>query len=366
MKLQERDYWLGFNACGGFGPKRFGRVLKYFGSAKSAWLANKDQWQKLNLPKNLIRHFSDFKSKFDINSYKLRLKKLLIKFEILNDENYPILLKKIDSPAFLIYIKGNFLPQDCLAVCLVGARKISAYGRMATRKITADLTAGKVTIVSGLARGVDSLAHRTALEFGGRTIAVVGHGLDMIYPPENISLAEEIIKNGAVISQFPLGIKSMPGNFPARNKIIAGLSLAAVVVEGLSDSGSLITAEHAKKFGRPVFAVPGPINSTMSEAPFKLLKEGGKIVTCGQDILKELGISEQSIVNSEHSKIKKQIQFNNNNNERKIWEILTAGVKHIDQIIRLTKLTPAEVSAALTAMELEGKITNLGNGEYCI
>jgi DNA processing protein len=367
MKLDERDYWLGFNACGGFGPKRFGLVLKYFGSAQKAWLADKIEWQKINLPKNLIDRFCNFKSYFDIVSYKLRLEKLLVKFITYNDENYPIILKKIDNPAYLIYLKGELLPQDCLAVCLVGTRKISAYGRLATRKITSDLVSNKVTIVSGLARGVDSLAHRTALEFGGRTLAVVGHGLDIIYPPENKSLAEEIIKNGAVISQFPLGVLSLPGNFPARNKIIAGLSLATVVIEGSADSGSLITATYSETFSRPVFAVPGPITSEMSAAPFKLLKGGGKIVTCGEDILQELKIKncELGINKKYKNKNDIKIQFNNDI-ERKIWESLADGIKHIDQIIRLTKISPAEVLSVLTEMELSGKITNLGNGEYCL
>ena len=371
MNLQERDYWLAFNVVGGIGPKRFGQILKHFGSATKAWKADNDNWLKTSLPLTLIDHLIYFKKQFDLLSYKLRLEKYLITFLTLEDNQYPNILKEIDFPPFIIYIKGQLLLQDNLAISVVGTRKISSYGRQVTTKVVQSLVSHNVTIVSGLARGVDSVAHYQALQFGGRTLAVVGHGLDLIYPPENKLLSQEIIKNGALVSQFPLNIQSVPGNFSARNKTIAGLSLATVVTEGAADSGSLITAGFARSFGRPVFAVPGPITSGLSAGPIKLLKEGAKVVTSGEDILEELKIKNPASKKGTHLEGKnKNSKFEdlkfNNQTEEKIWQTLVNGIKHIDQITRESGLTAPQVASALTTMELSGLVKNLGSGEYCL
>jgi DNA processing protein len=368
MKLTEKDYWLAFNVCGGFGPKRFALVLKYFGSAKKAWSASRDQWQKLRLPAELLKRLFNFRIKFDFISYKIRLEKYLITFVTLEDNNYPINLKKTENPPYLLYIKGRLLTKDSLAISVVGTRKISNYGREVVEKLVGSLVAGGLTIVSGLARGVDSLAHRTALKFGGRTLAVVGHGLAMVYPPENKLLAEQIGQKGALISQFPLDVLSLRGNFPCRNRTLAGLGLGTLVIEGTSDSGSLITAGYCQEFGRPVFAVPGPITSPLSEGPARLIKAGAKLVTSGRDIFAELNLSLPTSSfesGSQNSKLISHHQFNNAA-EEKIWQVLLGGIKHIDEIIRETGLPSSLVASTLTSLELQGLVKNLGNAEYCL
>ena len=373
MNLQERDYWLAFNVCGGFGPKRFTAALKYFGSARRAWSAGKDEWKNLRLGLKRIDRLFSFKKEFDIVSYKLRLEKYLIKFVVNTDKHYPDILKEIEAPPYLLYYKGSLLPEDNVSISVVGTRKVTLYGRAATQKIVEGLSVGGMTIVSGLARGIDGIAHRTALLYGARTLAVVGHGLDSIYPAEHRLLAEEIAKKGAVISQFPLNVRAGIGTFPARNRVIAGLGLGTVVVEGMGDSGSLITADYARQIGRLVFAVPGPITSKLSDGPSKLIKNGAKLITSGEDIIRELKINPPAggskfkiaIKNLKLKKEGKEINFSSRAEER-IWKILSEGEKHIDQLARQSGLMPAEISAVLTVMELEGRVKNLGSGEYCL
>ncbi len=373
MNLKERDYWLAFNVCGGFGPKRFAVVLKYFGSARQAWEAGKGEWEKLRLGLKVIDRLLTFKKEFDIVSYKLRLEKYLIKFVVNRDKDYPDILKEIEAPPYLLYYKGSLLPQDNVSISAIGTRKATSYGRAAAQKITRSLSIRGMTIVSGLARGIDGIAHRTALLYGARTLAVVGHGLDKIYPSEHFQLADKIVKKGAVISQFPLDVRASVGTFPARNRTIAGLGLGVVVVEGMKDFGSLITAGYARKMSRPVFAVPGPITSKLSDGPSKLIKNGAKLITSGEDIIRELKINPPAggskfkiaIKNLKLKKEGKEINFSSRAEER-IWKILSEGEKHIDQLARQSGLMPAEISAVLTVMELEGRVKNLGSGEYCL
>ena len=190
----------------------------------------------------------------------------------------------------MIYYKGSLVASDSLALAVIGSRKATRYGKEVTDRFVSKLVKKKIVIVSGLAWGIDSFAHKSALNNGGRTIAVLGHGLDIIYPPENKSLADEIVKNGAIVSEFPLGFEIAKSNFPARNRIISGLSKGVLVIEGAINSGSLITAGHAAEQGREVFAVPGPIDSVTSEGVNKLIKEGVHPATEVNDILEVLRI----------------------------------------------------------------------------
>ncbi|PIU33231.1 DNA-protecting protein DprA [Candidatus Woesebacteria bacterium CG_4_10_14_0_2_um_filter_39_14] len=229
---------------------------------------------------------SDFSSPF------LRLREKKRECQIVAVKNYPENLKKIDNPPLRLFIKGVIKPSDKKALAVVGSRRMSRYGEKVTQKLVAALVKEKITIVSGLARGIDTIAHQTALKAGGRTIAVLGSGLENIYPPENKKLAEEIIKgHGAVVSEFPPGQTAVAENFPIRNRIIAGLSLGVLVIEGAIKSGSLITARWAAEQGREVFAVPGPIDAVGSQAPLFLIKQGAKAVETVEDILEELNFS---------------------------------------------------------------------------
>ncbi len=364
MIQKEKLYWLGFSLFPGIGPKRFFLLLKYFGKAKKIWQASKKTLLELNLSPKLIEKFINFRNQINLQTEGLKLQKNLVEFIPFCEESYPKILKEIGSPPIGLFIKGEITIQDSRAIGVVGTRKISPYGRQVTEKFVNELTTAGFTIVSGLARGVDSVAHRVALGSGGRTIAVLGCGLDRIYPPEHKPLAEQIIKNnqGAVVSEFPLGMQAMPGNFPARNRIISGLSLGVLVTEGASKSGTKITAKLAADQNREVFAIPGPITSALSEGPAELIKMGAKLVTNIKDILEEFNLPALN-QDSEGEKKLRTINFDNEI-EEKIWQLLVDGNRHIDEIINESGESGKNISSTLTLMEIKGLVKNFGEGIY--
>ncbi len=353
-------FWLAFNVFSGIGPQRFKLLLDYFGTAKKAYLAPEKTWRKIGLNSNLVDNFLVFRQKFNPQKFLEQVEKKDIKILSLKDKGYPRLLREINDCPPILYIKGEIREEDSLALAVVGTRKISAYGREVTEIITRDLVVSGLTIVSGLARGVDSLAHRTAIEAGGRTIAVLGCGVDLVYPPENKELYEKIIAHGAVVSEVPPGQYVAKGIFPARNRIISGLSLGVLVTEGAKDSGSLISARDAASQGREVFAVPGPITSYLSAAPAILIKNGAKLVYHVSDILEELDIK------SKAKKQKAREIIPDNPEEEKILKLLGEGQTHIDNLVRISKLEAGKVASLLTIMEIKGKIKNLGGMVYSI
>lgn len=365
MKLEERHYWLGFNIFPGIGPKRLYHLLKIFGSAKKAWQAPREKLYQTKIPHSIINNFFEFREKVNFNQEILRLEKCLIKFITVEDKEYPLNLLKISDPPPVLYVKGRLLAQDALGMAVVGTRKITNYGREVTERLVTDLLSFGFTIVSGLARGVDSLAHRLALGNKGRTIAVLGSGLDKVYPPEHKALAEKIVSldQGAVISQLALGMEPLRGHFPARNRIIAGLSLGVLVTEGASQSGAKITSRYAVEQKRPVFAVPGPITSSLSQGPADLIKQGAKLVTQVDDILKEIKVLQSPSTAKKAKKLKIKFSYKE---EEQIWQFLTNGSQHIDEIIRKTSLTSSKALSTLTEMELKGMVKNIGSGSYMI
>jgi len=287
----DKLYWLGFSFLNGLGSKRFALLRDYFGSAQKAWEASYDQLLAIGLNPQLIKNLIELRSKVNLNSCFIRMREKNIECQTSENKNYPENLKRIDSPPFILFSKGAMKSQDSLAIAVVGSRRMTDYGWMVTKKLVSELVAKKITIISGLARGIDTVAHETALANNGRTIAVLGHGLDLIYPPENKKLAEKISNGfGALISEYPLGCQPVASNFPARNRIISGLSLGVLVIEADIHSGSLITARQALDQGREVFAVPGPINSSNSSGTAFLIKQGAKLVENVNDILEELNV----------------------------------------------------------------------------
>lgn len=357
---QDLPFWIAFNVFSGIGPARFKLLLDYFKTAKKAYEARELVWRKLGLPEKLVDDFLRFRSQFNPQKFLEQVEKKGIKILTIKDKAYPELLRQISDAPPILYIKGELKPEDSLAVAVVGTRKISSYGREVTEILTRDLVVSGLTIVSGMARGVDSLAHKTAMENGGRTIAVLGCGVDLIYPPENKALYEQIIGQGAIVSEVAPGQYVAKGIFPARNRIIAGLSLGVVVTEGAEDSGALITARDAASQGREVFAVPGPITSFLSAAPSILIKEGAKLVYNVSDILEELDIKAKS-----KKQIAKRI-LPENPEEEKILKILADGQAHIDNLVRISEMKTGEVSSLLTMMEIKGKVKNLGGMVYTI
>ena len=279
------------------------------------------------------------------------------------DEEYPDSLKYIyDSPAVLYY-RGEFLEEDVLSIAIVGARKSTAYGKWVCEKFAKELVNLGVTIVSGLALGIDAIAHRTALENGGRTIAVLGNGLDVRYPRRNLGLYDDIVKQGVVLTEFPLGSQPLSYNFPQRNRIISGLSQAVIVIEAKEKSGSLITAHHAVEQGKDVFAVPGNINSIYSSGTNKLIKDGAFPLLEIDDLLDEVVTLKDRLLKIKRDKID---YSELSETEKKIVDTLKDGPVHSDLIAHRTGLDIATVHSVLTILELKGIIKELTGRTYSI
>jgi len=364
---EDTSYWLAFNSFDGIGPLRFKLLLEYFGTAKKAWEAGEDELVKIGLGEKLASRFDFFRQSFDISGYLKKVQEASVFVLTWEEEAYPKFLKEIGAAPPVLYLKSKSLEflkklfeKPCLGV--VGARKITSYGRQVTESLVSDLVANGLIIISGLARGVDSVAHKTAIDDGGLTIAVLGSGVDIIYPPENKRLYQEIAENGAVISEFPLGYPAVPGNFPARNRIISGLSLGVLVTEAAEDSGALITASSAAEQGREVFAVPGPITSPLSKGTAELIKKGAKLVYNVDDILEELKISPKKLGLDKIVESMKGLK----DEEKKVLELLENENLSADEIIRKTGWETAKVGSILSMMEVKGLIKGLGEGKYGI
>ena len=286
----EAKYFNAFNLIDGFGPIAFEKTLAYFESLEEAWSTEASQFRQAGLENSLIEQIKKQRPKINPDEQMEKLFKEGIDLITILSQNYPKLLREIYSPPALLYIRGKLEPSDEFSLGIVGTRKLSSYGQQITPLITADLARAGLTIISGLAKGIDALAHQTALKAEGRTIAVLGSGLDKksIYPFINQGLAEEISQKGAVISEFPIGAEPLAQHFPQRNRIISGLSLGVLVIEAPEKSGALITAKDALEQNRDVFAVPGPILARNSSGPNNLIKMGAKLVSRANDILDEL------------------------------------------------------------------------------
>lgn len=361
--MSEREYWLGFSVFQGIGPKRFRTLLERFGTAKNAWGAPAADI-KSSIGNKFGEDFDKFRNKFSIPGYIKVLNNKSVWYMHSEDKNYPKLLLEIDSPPIVLYVRGeyDFGPGEG-NFAIVGARRVTNYGQEVTTTFTQDLVAAGFVIVSGLAMGVDSVAHKATIDSGGKTIAVLGCGVDCCTPPSNISLYNSIVASGGcIVSEFAIGQPPLRGSFPRRNRIIAGLSIAALVTEGAEDSGALITADYATKFGRKVFAIPGPITSGMSKGPYKLIKMGGKLVTSAEDILAELQISNIKSQISNKSQIAK---FKTDSREEgMILELLENEGLGFDEISRKTKIDASRLAGILSMMEIKGFIKNSSDGRY--
>ena len=273
----------------------------------------------------------------------------------LKDDLYPLRLREIYDPPPLLYARGEMKEEDDFALAIVGSRKTSPYGRWITEKMSQEIARHGVTIVSGMARGIDSVAHLGAMSGGGRTIAVLGCGIDVIYPPENRNLFGQIIAHGAVLSEFPMGSSPEGIHFPRRNRIISGLSIGVVVVQASEESGSLITAEYALEQGRVVFAIPGNIGAAGSRGTNRLIKEGAKLVESSEDILAE--ILPQWERRKEGPPKVKSPEEGLPEDEKIVYKLLSDSPLHIDAIIGESQLDPGKVSSLLLNLELKGLIT---------
>lgn len=362
--MDERLYYLGFSNFSGIGPVRFSNLITTFGTAKKAWDADQDKLEKV-LGKITAQKFISFRKSFSFEEYQKKLAQKRVEFITIIDKAYPQNLKTIKNPPYVLYCKGkiSLLNTDKM-IAVVGTRKITHYGESVTEMLVSDLVAAGFVIVSGLAIGVDAAAHRATIDNNGTTIAVLGCGVDCCYPSSNQSIYNSILSHGGlIISEFPLSQQPNVGSFPSRNRIIAGLSLGTLVTEGAQDSGSLITAELAIKNNRKVFAIPGPITSSLSVGPYKLLKQGAVLVSSAGEILEELDVKSTTgtIRTTSTTGFK-----NATKDEQKVLEILENESLSFDDIVRQLKKDSSTVGSLLTLMEIKGMIKSLNSGSFSI
>lgn len=357
--MSERQYWVGFNIVSGIGPARVKLLLKHFGSLRDAWLAPKDQLQSAGLKGRPLENLLVARRELDLSAEMERLDKAGAAVLTWEDTDYPRRLQQIDMPPPVLYVRGSIDEADDLALAVVGTRKVSAYGRQVTYDLVSELARHGLTIVSGLARGIDGAAHQAALDAGGRTIAIMASGVDIIYPSEHRKLAEQIMQHGAIVSDYPLGTKPEAGNFPPRNRIISGLAMGVLVTEAGIKSGALITSNYAlEQGGRDVFAVPGNITARSSNGTNKLIQDGAHAVTSAQDIMEVLNLTSTiDYVEARESLPADEV-------ERALLEQMADGPLHVDELGHRCGLAIDKVSSTLTMMELKGMVRQVDNMTY--
>jgi DNA processing protein len=357
-------YWLAINKIPGVGPVTIKKLYGHFGSIEAVWSVGENEINSVDeISKSAARSFIENRQKINLNEELDLVSKQKVKIITLDDDQYPANLKNIYDPPPVLYVKGDLLPADTKAVAIVGTRRASRYGLETAKMLARQLSLAGVTVVSGLAAGIDTAAHEGALAAGGRTLAVFGCGVDVIFPPQNKSLAEKIAQTGALLSEFPLGMTGDRSTFPRRNRIISGLSLGVIVVEGHYDSGAMITAKEALEQGREVFAVPGNVELEQSKGPHWLIKQGAKLVESAEDVLEELKFQIPNTNIQTGTNAKEQISNNKPLNlapeEEKIYLMLSAEPVHLDEIAFKTGWPVQQVSSLLTMLEIKKAVRQL-------
>ncbi len=353
-----RRYWVGFNLVKGIGSVRLRALLDTFGDAKTAWEAPAADLMAAGLSSRITGTLLKIRSSVDLDQVMAKLQAQGITVLTWEDEGYPRRLSEIDQPPPVLYVSGDLLPEDEWAVGIVGTRRVTAYGRQVAEELARSLANCGVTVVSGLARGVDALAHQAAISAGGRTIAVLGSGVDRIYPPEHKRLAENIRAHGAVISDYPPGTAPDAANFPPRNRIISGLSTAIVVVEAGESSGALITAQFAAEQCRDIYAVPGSIYAPQSKGTNALLKQGAIPLLSPQDLLESMNVAMLGEQRTARTSLPSDPV------EAKLFSLVGREPIHVDELRARAGLPIEQVSAALTMMELKGMVRQVGGMQY--
>jgi len=351
-------YWIGFNLVKGIGPVRLEKLLHYFGDIQTAWEARSYQIQAAGLNETLLQRMIDIRNRVSLDVLEQEINSQGIKVLTWDDPEYPDRLRQITQSPFVLYIKGEIDTDDIWSVAIIGTRRYSAYGQQVAENLSHTLAHNGITIISGLARGIDGIAHKAALAAGGRTIAVLGSGLDKLYPPEHRDLANLISKQGALISDYPLGTPPDGSNFPPRNRIISGLSKCIIVIEAGEKSGALITATYAAEQGKEVFSVPGKITSPMSRGTNLLIKQGAHPLLDPQDVLDMLNmtlVAEQRVIRKGLPEDPK---------EAVLYQTVGDEPLHVDEISSLVNMPIEEVTSTLALMELKGMVRKTFGMKY--
>ncbi|MFC1962325.1 DNA-processing protein DprA [Chloroflexota bacterium] len=360
MDKSNIKYWVGFSLISGIGRVRFQQLQNFFGSLEHAWQAAPGELKKAGLDNNVVNSINHQRPLISLDDEMAKLERYGVKVLTCHDAAYPARLKEIYDYPPLLYVRGTLLPEDEWRLAVVGTRRATAYGKQVAEEIVADLVQSKITIVSGLAKGIDTIAHQCALAAGGRTIAISACGLDLVYPSENTELALRVIKQGALLSEYPLGTRPRAEYFPRRNRIMSGLSLGVLVVEAGNSSGALITAQMALEQNREVFAIPGSILSPTSRGTNHLIQEGAKLVRDYSDILEELNLTTVA----HQMEIKEILPISTT--EMLLLKQLGTEPAHIDEVCRSSDLPPATVSSTLAMMELKGLVKQVGPMNYVL
>ncbi|RDV82439.1 DNA-processing protein DprA [Ammonifex thiophilus] len=353
---EERLYCLAWQLLLPGQSRRVKELISFFGSAREAFLASPRHWASV-VGERLAEALAGRRAKLDLKKEEERLRKLGVRYVTLAEPDYPALLREIDSPPVALFYLGEIRREE-RAVAIVGTRRPTRYGREVAESLASDLARFGVTVVSGLARGIDAAAHRGALSGGGRTLAVLGTGCDRCYPRENWRLWQEIEKKGALISEFPLGTEARPWHFPVRNRIIAGLVHAVIVVEAPEKSGALITADLALEYGREVLAVPGRVTTPQAKGSHLLLKQGAYLVEKAEDVLEVLG---WEIIGAEEEE-----GLALNPEEEEVVSLLAAGFLSLEELVERGKMSVDACLSLLSMLELKGVVRPGGGGTYLL
>lgn len=353
LKEEERAHWVAFHRVPFIGPARFARLRERFGSLRAAWSASTRELGQV-LDQRALESVTKSRSALDPLAEMERIERLGISVVTIIDDEYPVLLAQIPAPPPVLYVKGAFTADDQNAVAIVGTRRSTSYGRDIASRLGAEFAAAGICVVSGLARGIDAIAHEAAIRAGGRTIAVLGSGVDIIYPPEHKNLAARIQEQGALISDYPPGRKPDAPNFPARNRIISGLSLGVVVVEAPARSGALITVDFAADQGRDVFVVPGSVLAASNAGGHRLVRDGARLVTCAADVMDDLQIGKRK----EMAAVQQALPLTDQ--ERRLLNHVSGDPQHLDELLVAAGLSIAEGSGLVTMLELKGMIRDAG------
>jgi DNA processing protein len=376
--------WLALRQIAGVGPVLYKRLIEAFQTPDMVFHADAEALLEVEgISESVAEKIATF-TNWDAAKREVdQMEKQGVRLVVLSDPDYPALLRSIYDPPPLLYLKGAALASDTALIAVVGARKITTYGQSVAERIGGGLARVGMVVVSGFAKGIDAVAHRAALSEGGRTIAVLGSGVDCLYPKEHRKLYDAIIEKGSILSEFAMGTEPEPHHFPQRNRIISGLSLGTVVIEASQKSGSLITARHALEQGREVFAVPGSIFSETSSGTHQLIRSGAKLVETVNDILEELspqlkGVSSESARPENAVSGTRQADRNPEapsysnpglpvvlgQEEEQLYALLSAAPKHIDAIIEESTWETAAVSYRLLELELKGAIRQMAGQFY--
>ncbi len=385
--MDDLKYWVALHRVSGLGPVRFGKLETRFGTLDHAWQASRTDLLAAGLDQKTVEEVITERARIDPDAEMDRLEKARVKPVHRRSPDYPPRLAETYDPPSVIYLKGTLLAADQRAVAVVGTRSPTVEGREIARRLSYDLATAGVTVVSGMARGIDGLAHQAAIDAGGRTVAIMGGGLNSIYPPEHTTLAGSIAEHGAVISEYPLGMRPKAEHFPRRNRVISGISLGVLVVEADMDSGAMITVKWALEQDREVFAVPGSVLSPKSNGSNWLIQQGAKLVSDCQDVLEELNIAVMGqpadaterknasrplssrraatptpLTRSDAAALDRGVT--KDSYEGLVLQAMADGPAYVDDITRSTGLPAATVSSVLTMLELRGTVRQTGPMQF--